>query len=43
QPFSFEKSEEIIIQGSGKHFDPIIVGVFVELKNKFKEIALRIK
>ncbi|NOX16248.1 MAG: HD domain-containing protein, partial [Epsilonproteobacteria bacterium] len=29
QPFSFEKSEEIIIQGSGKHFDPIIVGVFV--------------
>jgi len=41
--FSYEKAEEIIIQGSGAHFDPILVGVFVELKDKFKEIAEKIK
>lgn len=40
--FSFEKSEEIIIQGSGTHFDPILVGVFIELKQKFREIAQKL-
>ncbi len=43
QPISFEKSEKIIIEGSGKHFDPILVGVFIELKDKFKAIAKAIK
>ena len=41
--FSYEKAEEIIIQGNGTHFDPILVGVFVELKDKFREIALSIQ
>jgi len=43
ESFSYEKSEEIIIQGSGTHFDPILVGIFVELKEKFKNIAEEIK
>jgi adenylate cyclase len=41
--FSYEKSEKIIIQGSGTHFDPILVGVFVELKEEFRKIAEKIK
>ena len=40
---SFEESEKIIIEGSGTHFDPILVGVFIEIKDKFKDIAMRIK
>ncbi len=42
-PFSFEESEKMIVKGSGTHFDPILVGVFVELKQKFKEIAQEIR
>ncbi len=40
---SFEESEKIIIEGSGTHFDPILVGAFIEIKDKFKDIAMRIK
>ncbi|MCF6173847.1 MAG: CHASE2 domain-containing protein, partial [Campylobacteraceae bacterium] len=43
ESYSFKESEDIIIQGSGKHFDPILVGVFIELKEEFKEIALEIR
>ncbi len=39
EPYSFEKSEQIIIEGSGKHFDPKIVDAFIVLKEEFKEIA----
>jgi len=39
----FEQSEQIIIEGSGKHFDPILVDAFIELKDKFREIADRIR
>ena len=39
----FEQSEQIIIEGSGKHFDPILVDTFIELKDKFREIADRIR
>ncbi len=42
-PFSFEESEKMIIKGGGTHFDPILVGVFVELKQKFKEMAQEIR
>ncbi len=38
----FDKSEQIIISGRNKHFDPTIVDTFVELKNEFKKIALKI-
>ena len=42
EAISFEESEQIIINGSGTHFDPILVGAFIEIKDKFKEIATRI-
>jgi len=38
EPFSFDESFEIIIQGSGKHFDPEIVRVFKENRQKIFEI-----
>ncbi len=41
--FSYEESEKIIIDGGGTHFDPVLVGVFIEIKDKFKEIAEKIK
>ncbi|RLA71900.1 MAG: hypothetical protein DRG78_24570 [Epsilonproteobacteria bacterium] len=37
----YEQSEQIILDGSGKHFDPILIGAFIELKDKFREIARR--
>ena len=39
----FEKSEQIIIESSGTHFDPILVGAFIALKEKFREITERIQ
>ncbi|WP_024953626.1 CHASE2 domain-containing protein [Sulfurospirillum arcachonense] len=41
--FSYDDSENIIINGSGTHFDPILVEAFVVLKEKFKKIAESIK
>lgn len=38
-PIGFEESENIIIQNSGKHFDPIIVDAFKRVKHIFKQIA----
>ncbi|MDA7848310.1 HD domain-containing protein, partial [Sulfurospirillum sp.] len=40
--FSFEDSEQIIIDGSGTHFDPTLVKAFIQTKDKFKEIAINI-
>lgn len=40
EPFSFEESAEIIVQGRGKHFDPAIVEVFVKNQDRFKELYL---
>lgn len=37
--FSHEKAVSIIVEGSGKHFDPILVEVFLEVQEEFKEIA----
>jgi len=37
--FSYEESNKIIIKGSGTHFDPILVGAFVEIKDQFRKIA----
>jgi len=42
ESISFENSEQIIIAGSGTHFDLILVDAFIEIKDKFKEIALKI-
>ncbi len=39
--FSFEQSEQIILDGKGTHFDPIIVDAFMVLKDEFKQIVLK--
>ncbi|WP_010587818.1 response regulator [Schlesneria paludicola] len=39
--FSHEKAREIILDGSGKHFDPAIVDAFVETEEKFVAIRRR--
>jgi adenylate cyclase len=38
-PFTFEMAENIIIEGRGSHFDPILVDAFIILKEEFKMIA----
>ena len=35
KPFSEEDTVRIIMEGAGKHFDPIAVGVFFEVKEQF--------
>ncbi len=39
EAYSFEKSEEILIDGSAKAFDPKIIEAFKDIKNGFREIA----
>jgi adenylate cyclase len=39
--YSFEMSESIIIKERGKTFNPIIVDAFLEIKDSFREIAIR--
>jgi HD-GYP domain-containing protein (c-di-GMP phosphodiesterase class II) len=38
--FSHEKAVEIILEGSGTHFEPDLVDVFMEQQDKFEEIAI---
>ncbi|MDD2950643.1 MAG: CHASE2 domain-containing protein [Sulfuricurvum sp.] len=40
--FTFEIAEEIIIEGRGTHFDPLLVDTFIILKEEFKKIAEKI-
>jgi putative two-component system response regulator len=35
--YSHEYSSEIIMQKSGSHFDPDVVGAFVDIKDRFRE------
>ena len=37
--FSHEQAMKIIIQGKGKHFDPVMVEAFVEIAHEFRSIA----
>lgn len=39
EPFSHEKSRDIIINSSGGHFDPGIIEVFLEVEDKIIEIS----
>ena len=39
--FSHQSAREIIIAGSGKHFDPVIVEAFLQTEHKFVEIGQR--
>ena len=31
EPFSFEKSIEILLEGSGSHFDPVLLKTFIQI------------
>jgi putative two-component system response regulator len=39
KPMSHNQAAKIIIDGRGQHFDPDIVDAFIELQEKFQEIA----
>ena len=39
EPYTFEQAVNIIKEGSGKHFDPTIIKVFLEHLDEIKEIA----
>lgn len=41
EPMPHEQAVEIIVKGSGKHFDPDVVDAFVATKEAFREIAAR--
>lgn len=38
EPFSHEKSRNIILEGNGKHFDPDVVACFLEVEAEFASI-----
>ncbi len=42
EPFSHERSCEIIVEGAGRHFDPAVVDAFKEVESKFAEIRQRL-
>jgi putative two-component system response regulator len=39
RPFSTDEARRIIMEGSGTHFDPVLVGVFDELSGQFANIV----
>ena len=39
EAFSYEKTKEIILSGSSKHFDPIVVEAFLDKEKEFKYIS----
>jgi len=41
EPFSIERSTQIIEEGRGKHFDPDVVDTYLRLKSTFVEISER--
>lgn len=38
-PFSHETAVEIITEGKGKHFDPVVVDIFLQIHERFRQIA----
>jgi adenylate cyclase len=38
-PFAYDVSVKIIFEGRGKHFDPVLVDAFMEIKDEFQRIA----
>ena len=38
EPFSFEEAMKIITEGSGKHFDPLIVDAFISAEQDVRRI-----
>ncbi len=39
EPFTHEKAVEIILDGDGTHFDPVLIGVFREVHQQFYECS----
>ena len=39
KPFPPEKAVEIIMEGAGKHFDPLVADVFYEVRDKFEAVV----
>jgi putative two-component system response regulator len=42
KPFSHEEAVDIIKKGSGSHFDPNLVKIFLENEEKFREVAMNL-
>jgi len=42
-PFSHEETVRMISEGSGTHFDPVMVEYFLKIEDKFKDIAEKYK
>jgi len=42
EPFTHEKTYDIIIEGRGKHFDPALIDIFTEHHKSFEEIYDRL-
>jgi len=40
-PFSHKKAVEIIKEGRGVHFDPLMVDAFIEVNEEFRQIAIK--
>ena len=39
-PFTIERSIEIITEGAGSHFDPLIVKAFLEAEEQIRMVAI---
>ena len=39
--FTHEEATEIIIEGKGKHFDPVMVDAFISIKDLFHQTAVK--
>ena len=39
EPYSFEKTAEMIKDGRGTHFDPVLVDAFMEIREEFHKIS----
>ena len=42
KPFSHEEAVDIITKGSGSHFDPNLVKIFLEHEGQFREVAMKL-
>ena len=41
EAFTYEMSKQVIIDGAGTYFDPLLVDMFIEIEPQFREIAQR--
>lgn len=43
EAYSFEESYQIVLEGTGNHFDPVIVAAFKNIRNKIEKIHNRFR